>query len=172
MSSCFICFFLEDLKDIILKRADFIPFMSTWKLVFINSNYVGLWVYCGLYGNSIIEHSCAYARGSYTSLSLCPSVRPSICDWTKIHVSIQGNSGPVVLHKCLAIATCMRSKSKWVCLLFTTRIPFWGTIDSGLLGPLGHKIQICSGYVFNEAAKMHIQTDGTCQQDYNTSMLR
>ncbi len=26
-------------------------------------------------------------------------------------VSIQGNSGPVVLHKCLALATCIRSKS-------------------------------------------------------------
>ncbi len=26
-------------------------------------------------------------------------------------ISIQGNSGPMVLHKCLALATCIRSKS-------------------------------------------------------------
>ncbi len=34
-------------------------------------------------------------------------------------VSIEGNSGPMVLHQCLAVATCMHSKSIWVCLLFT-----------------------------------------------------
>ncbi len=29
----------------------------------------------------------------------------------KFHISIQGNSGPMVLHKCLAKATCICSKS-------------------------------------------------------------
>ena len=33
--------------------------------------------------------------------------------------SIQGNSGPMVLHKCLPLATCIHSKSNWVCLLST-----------------------------------------------------
>ena len=37
----------------------------------------------------------------------------------KVQVSIQGNSGPMVLHKCLALATCICSKSNWVCLLCT-----------------------------------------------------
>ncbi len=38
-----------------------------------------------------------------------------------IRVSYQGNSGPMVLHKCLALATCIRSKSNRVCLLFTEK---------------------------------------------------
>ena len=40
-------------------------------------------------------------------------------DTDECSVSIQGNSGPIVLHKCLALATCIRSKSNWVWLLFT-----------------------------------------------------
>ncbi len=34
-------------------------------------------------------------------------------------ISIQGNSGPMVLHKYLALATCICLKSNWICLLFT-----------------------------------------------------
>ena len=34
-------------------------------------------------------------------------------------VSTQGNRGPMVLDKCLALANCIHSKSDLVCLLFT-----------------------------------------------------
>ncbi len=42
-----------------------------------------------------------------------PILYPTHCkqNGAKVSISIQGNGGPMVLHKCLALATCIRSKS-------------------------------------------------------------
>ncbi len=71
----------------------------------------------------ILAYSCSTIPSderTFVNINLCYLLISWFDMWfnSQTQVSVQ-NSGPMVLHKCLALATCIRSKSSRVWLLFT-----------------------------------------------------